>query len=75
MTLKRTCNHSCGCCDNSWSCKQLKKCVAGKYFEKKKTLNPNHFSVMGYAWITGVYTAYMLDRNSGGKTSQIEWLF
>ena len=27
------------------------------------------------AWITGVYMAYMFDRNSGGKTSQIEWLF
>ena len=27
------------------------------------------------AWITGVYMVYMFDRNSGGKTSQIEWLF
>ena len=27
------------------------------------------------SWVTGVYMAYMFDRNSGGKTSQIEWLF
>ena len=24
--------------------------------------------------VTGVYMAYMFDRNSGGKTFQIEWL-
>ena len=26
-------------------------------------------------WVTGVCMAYMFDRNSGGKTFQIEWLF
>ena len=25
-------------------------------------------------WVTGVYMAYMFEWNSGGKTSQIEWL-
>ena len=26
-------------------------------------------------WLTGIYMAYIFNRNSGGKTSQIEWLF
>ena len=32
LTLKMKCYQSCGCCDNSTSCEQLKK---DKYFEKK----------------------------------------
>ena len=39
LTLKTKCYQSCGCCDNSRSCEQLKKRVADKCFEKK---NPNH---------------------------------
>ena len=35
LTLKTKWYHSCGCCDDSQSCGQLKKCVTNKYFEKK----------------------------------------
>ena len=38
LTLKTKCYHSCGCCDNSRSCEQLKKRVEDKYFEKKVRL-------------------------------------
>ena len=41
LTLKTKWCHSCGCCDDSRSCEQLKKHVTDKYFEKK-ILNPNH---------------------------------
>ena len=35
LTLKTKWCHSCGCCDDSWSCEQLKKCVTDKYLERK----------------------------------------
>ena len=35
LTLKTKWYHSCGCCDDSRSCEQLKKRVTDKYFEKK----------------------------------------
>ena len=35
LTLKTKWYHSCGCCDDSHSCKQLKKHVKDKYFGKK----------------------------------------
>ena len=75
MTLKTQWYHSCGCCDDSWSCEQLNKCVTYKYFEKKLDFEPLSPSVIGNVcyhyntWVTGVYMAYMFDRNSGGKTS------
>ena len=73
--------HSCGCCDNSQRCEQLKKCVADKCFEKKLYFEPESPSVTGKifyhynSWVTGVYIACIFHRNPGGKTSQIEWLF
>ena len=36
LTLKAKWYHSCGCCDDSRSCEQLKNRVTDKYFEKKK---------------------------------------
>ena len=85
MTLKSNWYHSCGCCEDSWSCGKLKRHVTEKYFEKKVrlwTLITFHYpSITGSAcyyyntWVTGVNMEYMLDRNYGGKTSQIEWLF
>ena len=35
MDLENKWYHSCGCCDDSQSCEQLKKQVTDKYFEKK----------------------------------------
>ena len=35
LTLKTIWYHSCGCCDDSRSCEQLKKRVKSKYFLKK----------------------------------------
>ena len=81
LALKIKWYHSCGCCDDCQSCEQLKKHVTDKYFEKKLDLEPQSPSVTGKvyhhynSWVTGVYMVYMFDRNSGGKTSQIEWLF
>ena len=40
LTLKTKWYHSCGCCDNSQSCEQLRKRVNDKYFEKKLDLEP-----------------------------------
>ena len=41
LTLKIKWYHSCGCCDNSPSFEQLKKChVTDKYFEKRLDLEP-----------------------------------
>ena len=45
LTLKTKCYQSCGCCDNSGSCEQLKKHVADKYFEKKLDFEPKSASV------------------------------
>ena len=68
--------YNCGCCDDSWSCEQLKKRVTDKYFEKK--------NVRLWTLITFCYRKCMLrlqcltcifERNSRGKTSQLEWLF
>ena len=43
LTLKTEWYHSCGCCDDSRSCEQLKKHVSDNYFEKKLDFeNPNH---------------------------------
>ena len=42
LTLKTKWYHSCGCCDNSRSFKQLEKHVTDKYSKEKQTLNPNH---------------------------------
>ena len=42
LTLKTKWYRSCGCCDNSQGCEQLKKRVNKKYFEKSQTLNLNH---------------------------------
>ena len=36
LTLKTKWYQSCGCCNDSQSCEQLKKSVTDKYFEKKK---------------------------------------
>ena len=37
----------CGCCDDSRSCEQLKKCVTDKYSEKKVRLEYESPSVKG----------------------------
>ena len=81
LNLKTKWHHSCSCCNDSWSCEQLKKRVTDKYFLKKLHLEPLSPSVTGNVcyhyktWVTGVFMVYMFDRNSAGKTSQIEWLF
>ena len=76
MILKTKLCHSCGCCDDSWTCEQMNQRVTDQYF-KKKTLKPYHLpgNICYYynTWVTGVYMAYMCDINSGGKASQIEW--
>ena len=40
LTFKTKWYHSCGCCDDSWSCEQLKKHVTDKYFEKNLDFEP-----------------------------------
>ena len=61
LTLKTKCYSSCGWCDDSQSCEQLKKYVTGKYFEKK-TLNPNllllqeiHAAITILAWLVSTW--------------------
>ena len=55
--------------------------VTDKYFEKKldfESYLPSATGNVSYhynAWVTGVFVAYLFDRNSGRKASQIEWLF
>ena len=40
LTSKTKWYHSCGCCDDSPSFRQLKKHLTGKYFEKKLDFEP-----------------------------------
>ena len=47
LTLKTKLYHSCGCCDNSGRCEQLKKCATDKCFEKKLYFEPESPSVTG----------------------------
>ena len=81
LTVKTKCYQSCGCCDNSRSCEQLKKRVADKYFEKELDFQPKSPSVTGKvcyhynSWVTGVYRTYVFHINSGGKIFQSKWLF
>ena len=81
LTLKTKRYHSCGCCNNSWSCEQMKKRFTDKYFRKKLDFEPKSPSVTGkvcYHYnnrVTSVYMMYMFGRNSKRKTFQIEWLF
>ena len=76
LTFKTRCYQSCGCCDNSRSCEQLKKRVAGKYFEKKLDFEPKSPSVTGKvcyhynSWVTGFYRTCVFHINSGGKICQ-----
>ena len=58
-----------GCCDDSRSCEQLKKRVTDKHSEKKD-FEYKSPSVKGN--MCHMYVAYLFDRNSEGKTSQIE---
>ena len=57
---------------NNW------RSVLEKYFGKKVDFEPKSPSIAGKAcyhynsWVNCVYIVYMFDRNSGGKTSQIE---
>ena len=80
LTLKTKRYHSCGCCDYV-SKLSITEEACYRYFEKKLDLEPESTSVTGKlsyhynSWVTGVYIAYMFDRNSGGKTFQIDWLF
>ena len=70
---------SYGCCDDPQSCEQLKKRTTDKYFEKKVDFEYESPSIKGKicyhysSWVTSVYMVYLFDRNSEGKTSQIEW--
>ena len=67
-------------CDDSQSCEQQKKHVLDKFFEKIAIIitEPEYPSVTGkvcfyyISWVAGVYVAYIFDRNSGEKSSQIE---
>ena len=59
-----------GCCDDSRSCEQLKKRVTDKHSEKKLDFEYKSPSVKGN--MCHMYVAYLFDRNSEGKTSQIE---
>ena len=79
LTLKTKWYNSCGYCDNSRSCEQLKRHVTDKYFEKKLGFEPESpvTGKVGYhynSWVTGVCMACIFYWNSGGETSQIEWL-
>ena len=60
LTLKTKWHHSCGCCDDSRNCAQLKQRVLKSY-----TLKPNHLLLQYLSdWcLHGVHC----DRNSGGK--------
>ena len=79
--LKATCYPSCGCCDSSGSCEQLKKRVTDKYCEKKVRLWTQvtfHYrkSMLHYnTKVTAIFMTCIFYRNFNGKTSQIEWLF
>ena len=81
VDLETSWYRSCGCCDNSQSCEHLKKCVTEKCFPKRRDFEPKSPSFRGNvcylynSWVTGVYMACIFQRNSGGETSQIEWLF
>ena len=81
LTLKTKCYQSCGCCDNSRSCKQLKKRAGDKYFEKKLDFEPKSPSLTRKvcyhynSWVTGVCRTCLFHINSGGKISQTKWLF
>ena len=81
-TLENKMVTSCGCCDDPRSSEQLKNRVTDKYFEKSLTLNTDHLplnekyvTTTVVEWLASIYMAYLFDRNSEGKTSQIEWLF
>ena len=74
--------HSCGCCNDSWNCEQLKKRVTDKLFEKKLDFEPKSTSgkvgkvIYHYnSWVTSVYMVCMHVRNCREETSQIESLF
>ena len=79
LILKTKWYHICECCDDSRSCELLKKHVTDKYLEKKVKLWSLSPFITGNTcyhyntWVTGVYMAYIFDRNSRGKASQIEW--
>ena len=81
LTVKTKCYQSCGCCDNSRSCEQLKKLVADKYFEKKLDFEPKSPSVTRNvcyhynSWVTAVQRTCLFHINSGRKISQTKWLF
>ena len=45
LTLKTKWYNSCGCCNDSRSCEQLKKLVADKYFEEKLDFEPESLSI------------------------------
>ena len=77
LTLITKWYYSCGCCHDSLSCKQLKKCVTDKYLRKKV----RHWTLFTFVtenlcyhyntWVTGVYMMYMFDRNFGGKNLEM----
>ena len=81
FTLKTKWCNNCGCCDDSGSCEQLKKCVTDKYFEKNlilwtlMTFHNRKWMLQLQCLSEWCLMAYMFDRNFKGKTSQIEWLF
>ena len=47
LTLETKWYHSCGCCDGSRSCEQLKKHFTDKHFEKKSDFEFESPSVKG----------------------------
>ena len=77
LTLITKWYYSFGCCHDSLSCKQLKKCVTDKYLRKKV----RHWTLFTFVtenlcyhyntWVTGVYMMYMFDRNFGGKNLEM----
>ena len=76
LTLKAKWYQSCGCCDGDLrSCAQLKKRVTDKYFEPISPSLTGNVCYHYNSWVTGVHIACLFHRNSGGKTSQIVWLF
>ena len=81
LTLKTKWYHSCGCCDDCQSCEKLKKHVSDENFEKKVrlwtlvTFRYRKCMLLLQYLSDWCLHEYMFDRNPGGKTSQIEWLF
>ena len=58
-----------------WSVLQINILKKKLHFELSSLSHTGNVCYHYNTWVTDVYIAHIFDRNSGGKTSQIEWLF